>query len=779
MKKILLIEDRIQRQKLFLEDTGIDFTMYADILDNYIDYKYEELLEQILHDSFSFDKYDIIVSHKSAFDKNNTLVLSKLKNYCKEQHKILILFSGGISANYYDNSEFESLELNSKIFYSQNLKLFLDATKHDVENILMLCYGEDWELNVVSNLLEKTNLFIAQSNENDIAFSDFTKLVDVNKLSHVDYPFYTMDIENGWVYLNEIKKFQSSLLDYFYNHDENKIINNSSSNQSILIHNNNVADITLFSNRIRFSLNEDDIDKYISKEIIETLKNKEFDKIFIKDNLSSNYLELYGLRVAYHVRMSPELKNKRFVPIIIISEFESDILNKFSHEANILFTKNIYLCKNDQEEIQQFQSSNLKNITISEYQEFLSQIQISQPKDYLSHHSIANEWAIYRWAEFLKVDTPSIQKNKATIENMLYFKYLLAKYPLSEKSGIKRAPRKTQSQGKVLYIDDEWNKGWSDIFESYFVKQENITFKTLEQLNKDTKYHELENFLNETVQSYEPDLVILDMRLLQEDHQTNINEKNISGIKILKHIKDNINPGIQVIMLTASGKSKILDEAHKYDILGYIKKDHPQDAITKTKETFEKLKTLIDIGLEKQYLKDIWNLQKEILALDIFSKKQYNQIKIEIESVFEILNSEMKNKFIYAMFAIFKVLEIVVTFYIEERTENKKRFAYWKNSNIKIPIVNRENFIIPIAHEDKNDSTENKIRVILHEKLNLKDKTLHDSISQITKMRNDAIHSKMPTIDENYILDWFKVSKDILAKIGTIGVQKDDIDAPT
>ena len=551
-------------------------------------------------------------------------------------------------------------------------------------------------------------------------------------------------------------------------------------NNSILIkHNNtpnNVDDLFLSTNIIDFNYNNSDyknIDEYISKEIINSLKDKNFDKIFIKDNLSANYLELYGLRVAYHIRLSSELsEQKKFLPIIILSDLDGCILNRLEPMAKIIFTKNVFLESNTKASTEKYNSKKIDKLIEKNFLDnFLNLIEI-QPPENSSSHNIANQWAIYRWAEFLKVDSPAIQKNKATIENMLYFKYLLAKYPLSEKSGIKQAPRKTQSQGKVLYIDDEWNKGWSDIFESYFVKQENITFKTLEQLNKDTKYYELENFLNETVQSYEPDLVILDMRLLQEDHQTNINEKNISGIKILKHIKDNINPGIQVIMLTASGKSKILDEAHKYDILGYIKKEHPQDATTKTKETFEKLKTLIDIGLEKQYLKDIWNLQKEILALDIFSKKQYDQIKIEIKSVFEILNSEMENKFIYAMFAIFKVLEIVVTFYIEERTENKKRFAYWKNSNIKIPIVNRENFIIPIAHEDKNDSTENKIRVVLHEKLNIKDKTLHDSISQITKMRNDTIHpnGKEISINKVNISDWFELLKEILSKIDRIGI---------
>ncbi len=129
MKKILLIEDRVTRQEFFLEEMEINLEDYSNILDNMIDDDYEELKEQILHDSFNFEKYDFIISHKSAFENDNALIISKLQNYAKESEKTLIFFSGGISVNYYNNSEFEFLELNSKTFYSNNLKLFLDSVR--------------------------------------------------------------------------------------------------------------------------------------------------------------------------------------------------------------------------------------------------------------------------------------------------------------------------------------------------------------------------------------------------------------------------------------------------------------------------------------------------------------------------------------------------------------------------------------------------------------------------------------------------------------------------
>ena len=115
--------------------------------------------------------------------------------------------------------------------------------------------------------------------------------------------------------------------------------------KTVLIHNDNIAVEDYFSDSVKFKARFSDIDKYISLDIIEALKEKEFDVIFIKDNLSSNYLELYGLRVAYHIRLSQELNNKRFKPIVILSDIDVYMLNKLTLMANILFTKYIYNSK--------------------------------------------------------------------------------------------------------------------------------------------------------------------------------------------------------------------------------------------------------------------------------------------------------------------------------------------------------------------------------------------------------------------------------------------------
>ncbi len=515
-----------------------------------------------------------------------------------------------------------------------------------------------------------------------------------------------------------------------------------------------------------FDFGNSDLDTYISKIFLPKLQKKDFNILFIKDNLSDNYLELYGITLAYHIRLSAELENKRHVPIVIISDIDGYILNKLTPMANILFTKNTFVARNEISSYDYFKKvfEQIKPF-IDLKKEFLDLIHIEPPKDYLSHHDISNEWSIYRWAEFLKVDTNATKANKAKIENMLYFKYLKEKYPIPKKNRLSLVPKSPLSQGNILYIDDEWEKGWADIFKKYFSKSENIKLTIPKFQYKDASYSLIEEMIREQLNNSLFDLILLDLRLTKEDHEQQ-NENEFSGIKLLSFIKS-FNPGIQVVILTASEKSKILNKANEYNILGYIKKESPKDDIAYSKAAFKKLTVYVDNGLEKRYLKDIWNIQQNILKLEILNQERFNQIKIEIESIFEILQSDMNNKFIYSMLSIFKTIEILISFYIEERFEDKRnRFAYWIGTNQKIKTVKKdEYFSKDIKSDDKNDSTLNKIRVILYEKLDLKDKKIHDDLINLVEVRNKTIHKENPKIDENEISLWFNYLLDILTKV--------------
>ena len=511
---------------------------------------------------------------------------------------------------------------------------------------------------------------------------------------------------------------------------------------SLLIHNDNVPFKSQFTETIAFKPIDVNIDDYITHDIIPQIKKLNCQVIYVKDNLSSNYLELYGLQLIYHIRLSTVLGDRRLLPIVLLSDLDSFLLNKLSSMGRILFTKNIFITTNSIESVKKFDSLDIQPFKEELYQdEFLNLIEVKPPRDYLSHHDISNEWAIYRWAEFLKVDSEAIRKNREKIASMLFFKYLLAKNPIEikKKNGIQFVPRPPENSGKILYIDDEWNKGWSDILKQYFSKNQSIEFKAFEYDFKNNNKFTTMSAIKNSCKEYIPDIVLLDLRLTQSDHKTQ-EIKNLTGIKITKMIKE-INPAIQIIMLTATGKSTILENLYEHGILGYIKKEHPTDIGMSTKESFDKLKNLVDKGLDKKYLKEVWDIQQTI---EPFS----SDIKIEIDSVFEILNSDMQNRFVYAMFAIFKSIEIVNDYYIIDGYKK----ATWKDT--------QEEFL--------DNSTKNKICMILDKKLNLKDEVVYQNIEEIIKIRNNTIHPKKGRIEEinqNHIITWFKMLQTILQKI--------------
>ena len=98
--------------------------------------------------------------------------------------------------------------------------------------------------------------------------------------------------------------------------------------RSILIHNDNTPLKKLVDETFYFSLDQNeiadnDIDTYISTYVISELASYEFDVIYIKDSLGSNYVDFYGLLVAHHIRLSEELGDKRYVPIVILSDLEA------------------------------------------------------------------------------------------------------------------------------------------------------------------------------------------------------------------------------------------------------------------------------------------------------------------------------------------------------------------------------------------------------------------------------------------------------------------------
>lgn len=537
----------------------------------------------------------------------------------------------------------------------------------------------------------------------------------------------------------------------------------------LLIHNDNTPLKDICSNSLTFKidsfdLSSSDIDTYISQKILPLIKDDDFNILFIKDNLSKNYIELYGILLAYHIRLSSELgESIQKIPIVILSDLDGYILNKISPMAKILFTKNVFIGKNKKSTLEYYRKIYNQISTLEDLKNgFLNQIDVKPPQDYLSHHSITNEWSLYCWAEYMKIHSDEIKKIKESISTMLYFKFLKSKYPIPKTTGIRFAP-KVKEQGKILYIDDEWQKGWKSIFDHFFSE---LTFKCVEKKFKDKSIDSIIDFSVKEIKIFKPDLILLDLHLLEKDIGEK-NYENISGIKLLNIIKK-INPGIQIVVFTASQDSLKIEKIFQKGILGYIKKEGLNNYTLKTKDNIKKLSQLVEKGLKNKYLKDVWSIQQEIIKLDMPNEDEYNEIKLQINNIFDILNSELENKFNYVVFSFTKVLEIISVLHI-----NEYNMMYIDNQE-KVGVYDIENNRINRYTDEKYyKNIQNRLHNIMFKKLEITDKSSHQKLCELINCRNYLVHPKerspkgcnmVQKPDDKNILSWFKILETILKK---------------
>lgn len=152
--KIAIIEDRIGRLEQYTDFelkncksvtivTGLEFDNLISSLKS--------------NDTSQLEQYDCIASHRSALSNE---VRDTLKEYCRIKRKPLIFFSGGITSSVLKDVEFPFIHINSKEFYSGNLKMFIEACdeKNGV-NLLVLQFGKKWKLSLLLNL--RNNIAVA------------------------------------------------------------------------------------------------------------------------------------------------------------------------------------------------------------------------------------------------------------------------------------------------------------------------------------------------------------------------------------------------------------------------------------------------------------------------------------------------------------------------------------------------------------------------------------------------------------------------------------------
>jgi DNA-binding NarL/FixJ family response regulator len=403
----------------------------------------------------------------------------------------------------------------------------------------------------------------------------------------------------------------------------------------ILIHNDNTYLLKSFQDNEWYiekflpSL-QSDIDIQLDSFIKNKIASKEISALFIKVTLSSNYLELLGLRLGLHIRLSYKHSHLQKLPIVFLCEESFEELSKIYNYPEILFRQGVYVTSEEFSNVQLYFEliSKGKLLGCDSIDALINRLNILPPANYLSHHSIANEWSILRWAKVLAMpeDYSLLQEVKNNIEGLLYYKFLQSKFPIESEPN--KASFKIQGKGKILYIDDEWDKGWNVVFNTFISISPNLEqdFEVFEYDFKDKTEDLIIKDCENKIKDSDPAIVILDLRLADSDFETNKKTSNLTGFKILKIIKE-MNPGIRVIIFTASNKVWNLIELQNEGADGFVLKESPELGINKnyTKTSVEKFALLIQEQLKYQFQKEFFIKCKEIKRNLLQTKNEENE----------------------------------------------------------------------------------------------------------------------------------------------------------
>lgn len=324
-------------------------------------------------------------------------------------------------------------------------------------------------------------------------------------------------------------------------------------------------------------------------------------------------------------------QNVKFHIIILGTETKGAFFEHCRY-ANIVLAPNVHFVQNSHKEIDFF----LNNYDLTNYFskdiliQSLKSVNVEPPSAFKNAHTITNEWCIYRWSKAL-----SIERTKNEIEDSLYFTYIRTILSIDD---ISRVSRNCTPANKVLVVDDEIDKGWNVFFESLLsghVKCIGSDFK------KAKSRDEIIQSIKMVVEEYDPDTIILDLRLHDSDH-TNYNPKaKLTGIKVLEEVK-RINKGIQVIGFTASNKVWNLTAWQELGIDGFIIKESPSKSVETgyTEKSINLLIGAIEKAASKAYLKEIYKANHEAMnKLRQLSNKKY---KVLDKSVTEAIISYLQ-----------------------------------------------------------------------------------------------------------------------------------------
>lgn len=491
-------------------------------------------------------------------------------------------------------------------------------------------------------------------------------------------------------------------------------------------------------------------------DFIETNIPSDLDKIIINLNEIDTSLALH---IALRIRlMLFSLKKTSLSAIILVCESSFETLVDYSVASLLLMTKGVFLVSQEELPIAIENSEPLKP---TEYiSEFLNLIKILPKENVEGRHSIANEWG----ADILSQVITYGQKTEfipLRASASLYFLYCrVSSLNVADIEKIAEGkPRvflfgnlKITDEFSYLLIDDEASKGWSEVLQIMMPKATATVFD-----KKVNSYTELPPDMRTHIENGVYDIIFLDLRMNGVEEESITNPDDFSGMKILKSIK-RINPGIQVIMLTATNKGWNVQAMLNAGANGYYMKESPEYhfPLNYSEQNAKSFQQTIKECLSNAYLQDIYEEIKNLSLPDVspLSDDIAEQLKLSFNL---ILKANSDNEVAFAYIALEQIFEISTSALIEKcPTRDGYEYFFTSDTAEKCKLydgLKPEGFLFRKKHE-KETAQWKKVAAIYYQLFDGLSTDFTSKLKTLINLRNDYIHPEGKSVKiskEDYI----------------------------
>ena len=476
-------------------------------------------------------------------------------------------------------------------------------------------------------------------------------------------------------------------------------------------------------------ITDQDLDGLVNDWFLET----RYDRIYIPLCFGSSLSDYLGLRLAMHIRLTSTPNQKTPIFLYGVATYEE---MKQNYCFDILKTSSVRLIGCDNESFFASIRSEMPECDLAKEIKF---IHLDLPSN-IGSHSLANQWgaSVLGRAANVEYDIPAeVQEAMKS----LYFKNALFQTSLTEGDEVtlSKKAESIESKGRrILLIDDEADRGWAQIIHSLF---ENAYVDIVK--NKIPNFEALPDQYIKRIQEDFYDLYLLDLRLLGEREESIVNTDKFSGMDVLDAIKE-INPGNQVIIMTASNKAWNMKKLMKKQANGYYIKEAPELSLPFefSIENYSSFKIDVEAAFQNVYKRDLWAMRFELISY-IADSSIDDELKDELQSQLDVyeqflLNATNKNNLSLVFLTLFQVFDTIKRYYSKEMLFTSMSIP----DNIR-DIVNEKGSSRMSDSEFKELINVNKARNNFIHKLNKKCGVDHKSVNGLKtlfKVVSDVIH---------------------------------------